>query len=292
MNVVSDTPILGEILSSPEIVQILCELRNTAALMTDEQLFQAFADQMGKTHRKFRFFKEFQGPLDYLKQYRKNLIQEFFDAFKTVAEMRLVVPVDPTTALFQLTGASHLGSDGEKSSSASKEKAGKSKIATRRTTNKEELDNKKSHEPNSANRIVVNKIKSNSNLPKFGGPVPLPPPPQPQKPSNTSKASAGTSGAANEPKSKDRHKKEQDAVAIHETDSKQDIFSATDLIPSHMIQSNGTLKSWTLRVSKLDILKLRHELDGESVKEKMKEFEARYLGRSNSNEKVAKQKFM
>ncbi len=291
MNVVSDTPTLGEILSSPEIVQILCELRNTAALMTNEQLFQAFADQLGKTHRKFRFFKEFQGPLDYLKQYRRTLIQEFFDAFKTVAEMRLsVVPVDPTTAMFQLTRASHLGSDGKKSSSASKENANKSNAASRRTTNKKELDSTKSQEPNSANRIVVNKIKSNSNLPKFGGPVPLPPPPH--RPSTASKASAGTSRGADELKHKDRPKKEHDAATIHETDSKQDIFSTTDLIPSHLIQSTGTLESWTLHVSKMDILKLRHELDGESVKEKMKEFEARYLRKSNSNEKVVKQKYL
>lgn len=103
----SDTPTLAEILSSPEIVQILCELRNTAALMTNEKLFQAFADQLGKSYRKFPFYKEFQGPADYLKQYRRNLIQEFFDTLKTEAEMRLfVVPVDPNSELFRLAATS------------------------------------------------------------------------------------------------------------------------------------------------------------------------------------------
>lgn len=46
-----------------------------------------------------------------------------------------------------------------------------------------------------------------------------------------------------------------------------------------MTESTSTFDSWTLKVSKFDIMKLKHELEGESVKEKMKVFEAKYLKR-------------
>lgn len=46
---------------------------------------------------------------------------------------------------------------------------------------------------------------------------------------------------------------------------------------------NDNFESWTLKVSKFDILKLKHELDGEEVKERMKQFENQYLKRSSSS---------
>lgn len=86
INVVSDNPQMAEILSIPELVQILCELRNTAAIMSNEGLFSQFATALQNSSR--HPLIGFDGPLDYLKQYRKNLIQEFFDTLESETEMR------------------------------------------------------------------------------------------------------------------------------------------------------------------------------------------------------------
>ncbi|CAL8104391.1 unnamed protein product [Orchesella dallaii] len=48
------------------------------------------------------------------------------------------------------------------------------------------------------------------------------------------------------------------------------------------IGSSSTFESWTLKVSKFDIMKLRHELDGESVKERMAKFEEKFLRPSSA----------
>jgi len=87
---VSDTPIMTEILSTPELLQILCELRTTAVLIQDKELFAQFSDAFINNPTKLY---RTESPLLYLLQYRHNLIVEFFDVLKTEAEIRfLTVP--------------------------------------------------------------------------------------------------------------------------------------------------------------------------------------------------------
>jgi hypothetical protein len=79
---------MAEVLSNSELVQILCEIRNTGAILSDETLFEQFALNLEKS-RASPLLLGFDGPMDFLKQYRKNLIQEFFETLKIEAEIRL-----------------------------------------------------------------------------------------------------------------------------------------------------------------------------------------------------------
>lgn len=227
--------------------------------MTNQQLFQAFAEQLGNTHRKFPYFKEFQGPLDYLKQYRKNLIQEFFDTLKTEAEMRLfVVPVDPTSDIMTLTGmaSSPPSSEGNRSSNVSRENddnkdrtsPADSNFTSRPSTNKDEDDSSKTYEPDLARRMV-NQLDVSKNV---LGKVAMPPRAgqpglQRQRPNtgatNASRKSSSDAITDDKSKRKDAPEGERNpSSSIREPVSENDIFATADLIPT----SKGymTVEDW------------------------------------------------
>lgn len=110
INVVSDNPQMSEVLSSPELVQILCEIRNTGAIIANESLFSQFAAALDNSSSR-NMLLGFDGPLDYLKEYRKNLIQEFFDTLKVEAEMRFFMAKDDPNLSFREQDTRSLPSD-------------------------------------------------------------------------------------------------------------------------------------------------------------------------------------
>ena len=82
---------MAEVLSSPEIVSILCDLRTTAALLDNKKLFDQFASAMLNNSTTPLPFKTDlnDDPLVCLRKYRTNLIQEFFDSLQIQSEIRL-----------------------------------------------------------------------------------------------------------------------------------------------------------------------------------------------------------
>jgi len=215
--------------------------------MSDEKLFSAFADQLAKAHRKFTFFKEFQGPLDYLKQYRRNLIQEFFDTLKTEAEMRLfVVPVDRTSTLLPNPNSNRLTANTTRGSSGSGEKTedddggaiGESSSMNSFHPGKDpnpnaandDASSTKSYNPNLANRIVRQAI-THAN----------------KKPSEAKvgkKASISITSEENRNKVIVQDLNDGDDAGLEEPSSKQHIVAPTDFIPT----SHGymTVEDWNL----------------------------------------------
>jgi len=89
--VVSDNPIMAEILSEPDIVSLLCDLRTTAALMDNKKLFDQFALALLNSSNTPLPFKVQLGedPMTCLRHYRTNLIQELLDSLQRNAAARL-----------------------------------------------------------------------------------------------------------------------------------------------------------------------------------------------------------
>ncbi|CAG7729130.1 unnamed protein product [Allacma fusca] len=86
-NIISDSPVMAEILSAPDIVEILCDLRTTAVLISDPALFAQFSSTLMNSPNNPLPLKG-ENPRECLMHYRTNLIQEFFESLKIQMEIK------------------------------------------------------------------------------------------------------------------------------------------------------------------------------------------------------------